>query len=48
MKPIPQGLCRNVFQDGRETPSKAAVTKKWIQLVNLLEKRKAPRRGSLP
>lgn len=32
--------CKNVFQDGKATTSTLEYTRKWIELINILEKRK--------
>ena len=31
-------LCTNVFKDGKMTTSKEAYTRKWIELINKMEK----------
>ncbi len=33
-------LCTSVFKSGENTTSKSQFTKKWIELVNRLEKNK--------
>lgn len=33
-------LCKSVFKGGENTISKAQFTKKWIELINILEKNK--------
>lgn len=37
---IRQPVCRSIFKSG-DSASKAQYTKKWIELINLLEKSKA-------
>lgn len=32
--------CRNVFKNGESAPSREAYTRKWIELINKLEKDK--------
>lgn len=38
-----QTLCRSVFKSGESTTSKAQFTKKWIEMINKIEKNKAAR-----
>lgn len=33
--------CRSIFKDGKTTPSREAFTKKWIEMVNQIEKAKS-------
>ena len=34
-------ICKNVFQSGKNTPSKTQFTKMWVKLINCLERSKA-------
>ncbi len=34
-------VCRSVFKSGGSTTTKEAFTKKWIELINTLEKGKS-------
>ena len=36
----PVTICRSVFKSGESTTSKNEYTKKWIELINILEKSK--------
>ncbi len=38
-----QTLCRSVFKSGESTTSKNQFTKKWIEMINRIEKNKAIR-----
>lgn len=38
-----QTLCRSVFKSGESTTSKNQFTKKWIEMINRIEKNKAVR-----
>ena len=38
-----QILCRSVFKSGESTTSKAQFTKKWVEMINRIEKNKAVR-----
>ena len=38
-----QTLCRSVFKSGESTTSKTQFTKKWIEMINRIEKNKAVR-----
>lgn len=40
---IQQHICRSVFKSGENT-TKAQFTKKWIELINRLEKNKGIRK----
>lgn len=33
-------ICKNVFKSGENTTSKSQFTKKWIELINRLERNK--------
>ena len=33
-------ICRSVFKSGESTTSKTQFTKKWIELINKIEKNK--------
>lgn len=33
-------VCRSVFKSGENTTSKSQFTKKWVELINKLEKNK--------
>lgn len=35
-----QIVCRSVFKSGKSTTSKSQFTKKWIELINKMEKGK--------
>lgn len=35
-----QEVCRSVFKSGESTTSKSQFTKKWIELINKIEKSK--------
>ncbi len=37
----PQTVCRSVFKNGESTTSKNQLTKKWIELINKIEKNKS-------
>lgn len=34
-----KAICKSVFKDGGDTTSKTRFTKKWIELINRLERR---------
>lgn len=36
-----QAVCRSVFKSGESTTSKSEFTKKWIELINKIEKGKS-------
>ncbi len=36
----PKTVCRSVFKSGENTTSTSQFTKKWIELINKLEKNK--------
>lgn len=36
----PEIICRSVFKSGENTTSMSRFTKKWIELINKLEKNK--------
>lgn len=36
----PKTICKSVFKSGRNTTSTSQFTKKWIELINKLEKNK--------
>ena len=38
-----QILCRSVFKSGESTTSKTQFTKKWVEVINRIEKNKAVR-----
>ncbi len=38
-----QILCRSVFKSGESTTSKTQFTKKWVEMINRIEKNKAVR-----
>ncbi len=42
---IQQTICKSVFKSGKNT-TKAQYTKKWIELINHLEKSKGVRKSS--
>jgi hypothetical protein len=33
-------ICKNIFKSGNETTSKTQFTKKWIEMINKIEKGK--------
>ncbi len=37
----PATVCKSVFKSGENTTSKSEFTKKWIELINILEKGKS-------
>lgn len=39
-KETQNALCKSVFKDGKNTVTKSIFTKKWIELINTLEKEK--------
>ena len=36
----PKPICRSVFKSGENTTSKTQFTKKWIEMINKIEKGK--------
>ena len=38
-----QANCKSVFKSGENTPLKKQFTKKWIEMINKIEKNKAAR-----
>ena len=36
-------ICSSVFKSGESTTSKAQFTKKWVEMINRIEKNKAVR-----
>ena len=36
----PKTICKSVFKSGESTTSKNQFTKKWIELINRIEKNK--------
>ena len=40
-------ICTNVFKNGDATTSKAAFTRKWIEMINRIEKNKQLQYGHL-
>lgn len=36
-----KNICKSVFKSGENTPAKQEFTKKWIELINRLEKDKS-------
>ncbi len=33
-------ICKNVFKDGKDRPEKEEYNKKWIKILNAIERRK--------
>jgi hypothetical protein len=40
-----QASCKSVFKSGENTPLKKQFTKKWIELINRIEKNKRATAG---
>lgn len=40
-------ICTNVFKNGDATTSKAAFTRKWIEMINRIEKNKQLQYGKI-
>ena len=40
-------ICTNVFKNGDATTSKAAFTRKWIEMINRIEKNKQLQYGNM-
>ena len=38
---IPKEICRSIFKGGESTTTKSRFTKKWIELINIIEKGKS-------
>lgn len=36
----PNSICKSVFKSGENTTSKTQFTKKWIEMINIIEKTK--------
>ena len=36
-----ESVCKSIFKSGGDTTSKAQFTKKWLELINRMEKHKA-------
>ena len=40
-KDITKEICRSIFKGGENTTTKSQFTKKWIELINIIEKGKS-------
>lgn len=38
---VPGTICKSVFKSGKSTTTESEFTKKWIELINTLEKDKS-------